>query len=146
MSVDSFFFVRDEMLPTITQWQAALNKAGVEIVLEDVGDLRKHTGYLPATHRGHPSGFEWYYGRLADNFGDDPPSGIGGRAHVVNCVTHSDMGELVCGLVACSVLSQLADGVFLDEESGGLISADAALEMARGTESREYERKRRAAE
>lgn len=34
MSVDSFFFVRDEKLPTIPQWQAALDRAGVGIVLE----------------------------------------------------------------------------------------------------------------
>jgi hypothetical protein len=142
MSVDSFFFVRDNKLPTITQWQAALDRAGVGIALEDIGDLRKHTGYLPATHRGHPSGFEWFYGPLADNFGGEPPEGLGGRDHVVNCVTHSDMRELVCGMVACSVLSQLADGVFLDEESGGVISADAALQMARGLESELQEARR----
>jgi hypothetical protein len=106
MSVDSFFFVRDAKLPTIPQWQAALDRAGVGIVLEDVGDLRTHTGYLPATHRGHPSGFEWFYGPLADNFGGDPPEGLDGREHVINCVTHSDMRELVCGSVACSVLLQ----------------------------------------
>jgi hypothetical protein len=83
---------------------------------------------------------------LADNFGGDPPDGLGERAHVVNCVTHSDIRELMCGLIACSVLSQLADGVFLDEESGRLISADAALEMARRLELYEQERGRRAAE
>jgi hypothetical protein len=54
---------------------------------------------------------------------------------VVDCVTHGDMRELVCALVACSVLSRLADGVFLDEEAGCIIGADAALEMARGLES-----------
>ena len=37
MSVDSFFFVRDDKLPTIPQWQAALDQARVGIVLEDVG-------------------------------------------------------------------------------------------------------------
>ena len=146
MSVDSFFFVRDDKLPTISQWQAALDQAGVGIVLEDVGELRKHAGYLPATHRGHPSGFEWFYGPVAENFGGDAPDGLGGRAHVVNCVTHSDMRELMCGLTACAVLSQLADGVFFDEESGGLISADSALGLARRLGSAEQEMRRRAAE
>lgn len=146
MSVNSFFFVHDEKLPTISQWQAALDQSGDGIVFEDVGDLRKHTGYLPATYRGKPSGFEWFYGPLRDTLAGNPPEGLDGRAHVVNCVTHSDMGELVCGLIACAVLSQLADGVFLDEESGGLLGADAALEMARGIESREQERRSRAAE
>src|SRR5262245_51979531 len=143
MSVNSFFFVRDEKLPTIPQWQAALDRAEVSIVLEDVGDLRKHTGYLPAIFRGQPSGFEWFYGPNGDNLGGDVPDGLGGRDHVINCVTHSDLGELVCGLVACSVLSQIADGLFLDEESGGLISASHALQMALQIESQEQERKRR---
>jgi hypothetical protein len=130
MSVDSFFFVRDAKLPTILQWQAALDRAGVGIVLEDVGDLRKHTGYLPATHRGHPSGFEWFYGPVAENFGGEPPDGLDGQEHVINCVTHSDMRELVCGSVACSVLLQLADGMFFDEESGGLLGPEEALAQA----------------
>lgn len=134
MSVDSFFFVRDDKLPTIQQWQAALDQADVGIVLEDVGDLRKHIGYLPATHRGHPSGFEWFYGPIAENFGGDLPDGLDGREHVINCVTHSDMRELVCGLVACSVLSQIADGLFFDEESGGLLDPPAALEQALASE------------
>jgi hypothetical protein len=127
MSVNSFFFVHDAKLPTIPQWQAALDLAGVGIVLEDVGDLRTHTGYLPANHRGQPSGFEWFYGPLGDNYSGNLPTGLSGRGHVINCVTHSDMRELVCGLVACSVLSLLADGVFLDEESGGLLHPSAAL-------------------
>jgi hypothetical protein len=142
MSVDSFFFVRDAKLPTIPQWQAALDRADVGIILEDVGDLRTHTGYLPATHRGEPSGFEWFYGPLADNFGGDPPEGLEGRKHVINCVTHSDMRELVCGSVACSVLCQLADGVFLDEESSGLLNAEQALTQALAMERHIKPRKR----
>lgn len=142
MSVDSFFFVRDAKLPTIAEWQAALDRAGVGIVLEDVGDLRTHTGYLPATHRGQPSGFEWYYGSLAGHFGGHPPVGLDGREYVVNCVTHSDMRELVCGSVACSVLSQLADGMFLDEESGALLGPQESLAQALAMESH-LERRRR---
>jgi hypothetical protein len=133
-------------LPTVAQWQAALDAAGVGIVLEDVGDLRKHTGYLPATHRGKSSGFEWYYGTVAENFGGDASDGLAGRGHVINCVTHSDLGELVCGLIACSVLSQIADGLFLDVESGGLVDANQALQIALGIESQELERKKREAE
>ena len=110
MSVPSFFFLRDEKLPTLGEWQVALDGANVDIILDDVGDLRKHTGYLPAQFRGQSCGFEWFYGPLAENYGCGPPDGLGGRDHVINCVTHSDMGELVCGLIACSVLSQVADG------------------------------------
>ena len=79
----------------------------------DTGLLLQHTGYLPATYRWQPSGFEWYFGPLAEHYGGDLPDGLEGREHVVNCVTFSDMQELICGLLAYSVLSQLADGVFL---------------------------------
>ena len=145
MSVDSYFFLRDEKLPTIAQWQAALNNADVGIVLEDVGDIRIHTGYLPATFRGLQSGFEWFYGPIEQHFGGDPPNGLGSRGHVINCVTHSDMTELVCGLIACSVLSRIAEALFLDEESGHLIDANQALQLALGIEAQEQERKKRLA-
>lgn len=146
MSVDSYFFVRDEKLPTISQWQAAIGRAGVDMVLEDVGDLRKHTGYLPATLRGQSSGFEWFYGPLAQNFGGDVPNGLNGREHVVNCVTHGNLIELLCGLISCSVLAQVADGLFLDEQSGGLLGADNALQIALGIEAHERQRKMKIAE
>ena len=136
MSVDSFFFVRDENLPTISQWQVAFDQAEIDIVLENVGDLRTHTGYLPATYHGNPSGFEWYFGSLAVTFGGDLPQNLSGREYVIDCVTHSDIQEWICGMTACSVFSRLVDGVFFDEESGQLISADAALEMVQGLESK----------
>jgi hypothetical protein len=90
-----------------------------------------HTGYFPGTHLGHPSCFEWYYGPVAENFGGDLPNGLEGRDHVINCVTHSDMRELVCGSVACSVLIQLADGMFLDDESDELLEPAESLEKTR---------------
>jgi hypothetical protein len=135
MSIECYYFLRGEKLPSVSQWQAALNEAGADIVLDDVGDLRTHTGYIPVIYRGQPSGFEWFFGPLEENYCGIAPDGIGDRAHVINCVTHSDMRELVCGLVACAVLSRLADGVFLNDESGQVISAEQALLEARKTES-----------
>ncbi len=134
MSVNTFFFVRDARMPTILQWQTELDQAAMGIVLENVGELCTHKGYLPATHRGHQSGFEWYYGPLVETFGDDPPDGLDGRRHAINCVTHSDMRELACALAACSVLAQLADGMFYEEESGGLVDPAAAMAEAQSAE------------
>lgn len=135
MSVDSFVFIRDERLPTVAEWQKALDRAAVEIQLEDVGGLRTHEGYLPAVHRGNSSGFEWCYGTIADNFGAEPPAGLGDRQHVIDFITHSDMRELVCAMVAGAVLAQLTDGLVFDEESGNLIKGDAAMEIAKRVEA-----------
>jgi hypothetical protein len=52
MSVDTFVFIRDENLPTMRQWQAALDRADTGIALESIEDLRVHIGYLPANYRG----------------------------------------------------------------------------------------------
>src|SRR5258708_19373543 len=102
-------------MPTLGQWQLALDRANTGMVLEDVCDLREHTGYLPVTHRGHESGFEWFYGTVADNFGSNPPRGIEGRGHVALFVTHSDMRELFCAGFSAAILAQLPDGLVLDE-------------------------------
>ncbi len=134
MSVDSFFFIRDENLPTIAKWQAALDRASTGIILEDVGDLRTHTGYLPATHRGHESGFEWFYGPISETFGDPPP-GIGNCGHAINCVTHSDLRELACAIISCSILAQLADGQFFDEESEQAAAPEVGIAVGRSIES-----------
>jgi len=136
MSVDHVVFVRDDRLPTLEQWQAALARADSGIVLEKIDDLRAHTGYLPASHRGHDSGFEWYYGTIDEWFDGDPPEGLGDRQHVATFVTHSDMREFVCGMVAGAVLAQVSIGMVYDEDSDELIDAHAALEIARGTEKK----------
>ncbi|MGD9644623.1 MAG: hypothetical protein AB7U73_02860 [Pirellulales bacterium] len=135
MSVDTFAFLRDDRLPTIEQWQDALARENLDIVLENVGGLREHIGYLPATHRGQQSGFEWFYGSIADVYGDPAPSGLGDRQHAIDCVTHSDMRELVCAMLSLAVLAQLADGLVYDEESNELISGQAALKIAREIEA-----------
>ena len=134
MSVDSFFFIRDDRLPTVQQWQSALDSAGVGIVLGNIGDLRKHSGYLPAKRRELTTGFEWVYGSLAETYGGDPLEGLGDRGHVIDVITHSRMDELVCGIYAVAVLAQLTDGLYLDEDSGELVTGAAALEIARKIE------------
>ncbi|QEG24849.1 hypothetical protein [Mariniblastus fucicola] len=48
MSVDTFLFVR-EQLPTVSEWQTALDAAGLKVKLDpEVDDLPAFTGYLPA--------------------------------------------------------------------------------------------------
>ena len=131
MSVSCLVFLQDDKLPTIAQWQAALDRVNVGIVLEHVDDLRTHVGFIPATYGGHPSGFEWFYGPVSDNYGGDPPEGLGNLSHVADLVTHSDMREAVCSSLAGTVLTQLADGLSLDEDSGEVVNGDAALKVAR---------------
>jgi hypothetical protein len=134
MSVHSFFFLHDNRLPSVAQWQRGLDDAKTSIALDAIADLRSHTGYLPAKYKGEPSGFEWYYGPVADVFGQ-PPQEIGDRSHAIDFVTHSDMRELICGMLAGAILAKISDGIVFDEESGSFIDGNAALEIARRTET-----------
>ncbi len=134
MSIENFVFLHDDRLPSVQKWQAALDRAGTGIVLEEIDDLRKHKGYLPATYRDHESGFEWFYGPIVEAFDGDLPDGFGGRTHAIDFVTHSDIRELVCGLIAGAVLAQISDGVVFYSESGEVMSGDAAMQAARDAE------------
>ena len=133
MSVDSFVFLQEDRLPTIAEWQGALDEEECGIALERIDDLRKHTGYLPASYRGHQSGFEWFFGPVAEVVGDKPEA-VGNRSHAIDFVTHSDMRELICGMIAGAVLAKLADGLVFDEESGEYIDGNRALEIAKKLE------------
>jgi hypothetical protein len=130
MSVDSFVFLHANRLPTISEWQRALDEKQCGIVLESIDDLHTHSGYLPVDYRGHPSGFEWFFGPVADVFGEKPEA-VGDRSHAIDFVTHSDMQELICSMIAGAVLAKLANGLVLDEESGEFINGDEALKIAK---------------
>jgi hypothetical protein len=134
MSVDHLVFLRDERLPTCQQWQAALDDAKTGIVLEQIDDMRMHTGYWPAKYKGHDSGFEWYYGTIAEQFDDSPPDGAEEFTHAVNFVTHSDLGELACAMISGAILAQIGNGRVLDEESGAAVEPDEAFEIAQAVE------------
>jgi hypothetical protein len=135
VSVSQFVFLRDDRLPTVEQWQTALDRAGAGITLDPVGDLRLHRGFLPARHRDHPAGFEWYYGTVARVLGGPPPAGVGDRDYVAQFVTFSDLREAVCAAVAGAVLAQLADGRVHDDGPGGAVGGEEALERVHAMES-----------
>jgi hypothetical protein len=134
MSVDYFIFVQESCLPTIVEWQRALDDAETGIVLDDVGDLRSHTGYLPARYHGDRSGFEFFFGTAKDVFGSEPQE-VGSRSHAIDFVTHSDMQELMCGMIAGAVLAKVADGLVFDEDSGTFVDGDKALQTAKKAEA-----------
>lgn len=133
MSVVLSLHLQDDRLPTLEQWQQALRRASVDIVLDDVGDLRGHAGFLPAAYRGQLSGFEWYYD--AEDSGDapaptllSPVAGLWPQRRSVpakpepssKCVASfrigADFKELACAMSAAAVLAELTGGALVDED------------------------------
>ena len=124
MSVESVIYLNDGRLPTIANWQAVLDARDVGMLVEDVGDLRTHSGFLPVTYKGTLSGFEWYYGAIAK-----PVDGVD-RTHMAVFVTHSNILELYCALVTGAVLAQMSDAYVLDDENELITVPDAWLRTA----------------
>jgi hypothetical protein len=145
MSLDSFVILRDDRLPSLEEWQRAIDSLGVDISLDSIDNLRKHSGYLPAKFNGLDSGFEWFYGLSAEFFRDTPID-VEDRNYTINFVTRSDMQELMCALFAAGALAKVADGLFYDEENGVFVSGDRAIEIAWGIHDDEQNHARSIAE
>ena len=130
MSVDLFVFLSASNLPTTAEWQDGIDRLGVNVRLDESIDSANHSGFWPAQCGSGQLGFEYYTGSVADTFGAQGPDGLGGRDFVANFVTHSDLQELRCAMIAAAALATLADGVVFDDKTGGLIVGSALLEQA----------------
>lgn len=127
MSVDLFVFLSESSLPTTAQWQDALDRLGVDMRLDGSIDAADHSGFWPAQCGSRRVGFEFYTGPVAERFGAQPPDGLGGRDFVANFVTHSDLQELRCAMLAAAALATETGGVVLDPQSGALMDGSTLL-------------------
>lgn len=130
MSVDVFVFLRKQDLPPVDAWQAQLDALGALVRLDGGVDPRTHTGYWPADLDGATSGFEFFTGSLSATFGPTAPPGIGDRDLVAQFVTHSDMRELKCSMLAAAALAEAGDGVVFDEDTEGTMTGAAFAAQA----------------
>ncbi len=136
MSVETSILFDTARIPTCLRLQDFLNERGIDITLEPIDDLASHAGYWPAKFDGHDSGFEWYFGTVADTFGE-PFGAAAAATHAAAIVTHSDMRELVCGLYVAGALAVLGAGYFLDDDTEDFVSGEQALQMAKDIEGSE---------
>src|SRR2546425_10775574 len=74
-------FLRNERVPTLSDWNAAITAEGFDLVLEPF-DLRTDDGYRPAMLKGQESGFEWYLSPVA-KLEEEP--GFSVKAHIGDC-------------------------------------------------------------
>jgi hypothetical protein len=115
MSVTTSVFIARAALPTTAIWQQAIDALDVGLVLAADTEPTTQEGYWPATLQGSSSGFEFYLEDRADE-GDEAPAEVGDRDVEVLFVTHSDLIELKCALLAAVALARRSDGVIVDED------------------------------
>jgi hypothetical protein len=116
VSVTTCVLLEARRLPTTAAWQQAIDELAAGMVLEPDGDIGEDTGYWPVEADGAPCGFELYRDDLVGLGAEHLVSQVGGRDLAVVLVTHGDLAELRCALLAAVALARAAGGVIVDED------------------------------
>ena len=109
-----------ESMPTRSDWQAAIRKAGFDLVLDPAVDTRRHNGFVSARFIETISGFEFSVGSV-------PESAPGylrfqtPKAQTelsANFKWSGDALEMCCALSAAAALAKLTNGPLFEPADG----------------------------
>ncbi|WP_020475694.1 hypothetical protein [Zavarzinella formosa] len=129
MSVDLIVYLRHAAMPTPSVWRKAIRDAGFLVQLDTDFDPDTASGFRPCQYQGAVSGFEYFVSRLSPSEAaecGEPP----GSDFSVTLVTHSDLKDFACSVVAAGVLAQVSGGLLVDQQSGESFSASDAVVWA----------------
>lgn len=130
MSVTLYVSCPKSALPTRDRWQAAIEAADFDVVLDDF-NWRTHSGFLPASYQGRSSGFEIMVEDarpVARQLGIKLPEG---SDVVVSFSFGSDSDESNAATCASAALAKCVGGVYFDEYSDEMLDGDTAVNIAR---------------
>jgi hypothetical protein len=120
-------------LPTTEALQRALGKHGFEVKLDPACDLATHKGFWPATYQGRIAGFELQRGTPDEILAGYPC--VSGKFDVaLTFISHSSMDEGCSAWLSAAALTELAQGVLLDESTGDHVAAADAVAWGRDLE------------
>jgi hypothetical protein len=137
MSVTVSVFFNAARAPTPVEWQDVIRAAGFDVQLDTDFDFQTFSGFLPATYRGAPAGFELSFERIAADGSLGSKERTAAAAGADSCamlVTHSNLREMVSAALAAAVLAALTGGVLFDDESNEAHSSSEAAVWARAVE------------
>ena len=111
MSLDMHVFINS--LPDCSRWQAAIDLAGIELILDPKLDLATASGFSPCQLKGRASGFEILVAQAVDLLGNYPSvaSAVGSRSKVICLTWGGDLAECACVLGASLALRRSFDAV-----------------------------------
>ena len=129
MSVTLYVSCKKSALPTREAWQAAIKKAGFDLVL-DAFEWKSQSGFLGARYKGEKSGFECMVEDakpVAKQLGVKLPEG---NDVVVSFIFGSDVTESHAATAASAVLAECVQGAYFDEYSDELLDGATAINIA----------------
>ena len=104
MSLDLYAFV--DQLPDRVAWQAAIDRAGVDLKLDPTLEVGRDEGFSPCEINGRSSGFELSAAPAAEVLGSYPSltASVAARGHVLCFRWGGDLLECACVLGAALAL------------------------------------------
>ena len=132
MSIELYAFVNS--LPDRAAWQAAIDRAGIDLQLDPELDLAKDRGFSPCVIKGRESGFEILVDNVADVLRGFPSlaSVVGARSFVISFRYGGDCAEGACAWGACHALLRFFDAVIFYPDDEVIYTEETSEQALRG--------------
>jgi hypothetical protein len=130
MSIELHIFMQDSQVPSRDDWQHAIEQLAFPTVLDATFDLRRDTGFSPATYKGQPTGFEFYLEPAADILSSYPHIApmVGVRNMCASFRWGGDLTECAAAISAAAALAKLTDGIYFYPDDDLVYRAGEAIE------------------
>ena len=134
MSMELIVILAAAHAPDTSSWNQALSSAKVPATITYPADLLRHTGFLPVTVNGNPTGFEFSrsenFSELAAHYPAVAELKVG-KPVVYSLIYHGDFQECAAVFYSASVLVSKFGGVALETQAGVLLNESELIDGAK---------------
>jgi hypothetical protein len=135
MSIEFHVLLSHPGLPTVQEWQIAIQAHGFDLVLDTTLNLHTDAGFTPTLYKGQETGFEFDLSSASDIA--DVSSEVGdlleGRDLSANFRWGSDLSECAAATIAAAVLATITEGILYDPQERAAYRDVAAITVAQQT-------------
>jgi len=123
----------DKKLPSASAWQNAIEAEGYDLVLDPEAEFDLMNGFMPATLRGAPSGFEGYHDdvqEVMEAYADMPYfQSCPAWSHVLSLRWGGVFHEALSACMAAVAYAKATGGVIYEPQAGRALTLDEAREL-----------------
>lgn len=127
MANEQYAFITKSSVPTLPQWQKAVDEAGFDLKIDESLVVLEHSGFLPCVLLGKQSGVEVYYTSVSELF-DDPSIAeelAGGRDYCISFRWGGDFEEASCAMILSYALAASFEAVISYEGDSSYDTLDS---------------------
>ncbi len=131
MSLTQTVFIARSKAPTAKAWARAIRARGFPFAMYDDFDLETHSGFLPCHLDQRRDGFEYFWSAIDDGELDARVKRkIKAFDTAITFKTGSSQLGYDFAVAAAGVLTELTDGMYLNDESGDFFHAPEIMKLA----------------